>query len=147
LYQLEEGPDARLLLMLFQFLEPIPAMDTFVESDWRIKSDMVGDAKTIRVLSGYESPDGKLDPQHARGFWFDGNGNLVKTYFNGLETRRSDFEDFSGVQAARRIDVLHDGAPAVRIHVAEIAASRQTQNSDLELKGHEITRQFTSEAR
>src|SRR6185437_10807079 len=75
-YQLAEGPDAGMLRFLFRALEPIPALDTFVESDWKIKRDMVDGVSTIRVLTGYEAPDGKLDPQ-VRAFWFDSNNNLV----------------------------------------------------------------------
>ncbi len=70
-YQLAEGPDAGLLQLVMRITEPIPAADTFVESDWRIKRDVVNHVKTIRVLAGYESPEGKLDAQQARGYWFD----------------------------------------------------------------------------
>jgi hypothetical protein len=147
LYQLQEGPDAKLLLLVFQLLEPIPAIDTFVESDWRINSEAYGGAKVVRVLAGYESPEGKLDPQHARGYWFDANGNLVKTFFDDLETRRSEFEDFGMVHVARRMDVYHENAPAIRIHVTEIAPAGTAPKGAFELKGHEVTRQFTSEAR
>jgi hypothetical protein len=148
LFESEEGPDAKLLLMIFQFMEPIPAVDTFVESDWRIKSDTVRNAKTVRVLSGYESPEGKLDPQHARGFWFDVNGNLVKTYSLGLETLRSDFENYQSVHVARRIDVTHDSAPVMHIRVTDVTgANDELPKNAFELKGHEVSRQFTSEAR
>lgn len=148
LYQIAEGPDQKLLLLIFQFMEPIPAMDTFVESDWRITSDTVAGVKTVRVLSGYESPEGKLDPEHARAFWFDTNGNLIKTYFFGLETGRSDSEDYQSVHVARRIDVFHDSAPVMHIRVTEITpADDSLPKNAFELKGHEISRQFTSEAR
>jgi hypothetical protein len=43
-----------------------------------------------------------MDPEHARGYWFDGNGLLVKTYFNGIETLRSEFADFAGIAIARK---------------------------------------------
>jgi hypothetical protein len=92
-YQLSDGPDAGLLRMVLKAIEPIPAIDTFVESDWRIKRDTVDGEKTIRVLAGYESPDGELDPEKARGYWFDENGKLVKTFFNGIETRRLEFQN------------------------------------------------------
>lgn len=148
LYQAAEGPESKLLLLIFQWMEPIPAIDTFVESDWRIESETVADEKLVRVLSEYESPEGKLDPEHARGFWFNANGNLLKTYFYGLEARRSDFQDYQGVHVARRIDVFHDAAPVIRIRVTDItAADDSLPRNAFELKGHEITRQFTSEAR
>jgi hypothetical protein len=148
LYQSEEGPDTKLLLLIFQFLEPIPAIDTFVESDWRITSDTVGDARTVRVLTGYESPEGKLDPEHSRGFWFDANGDLLKTFFLGMETRRSDFVGYHGARVAQCIDVFRDTAQAMHIRVTEISGADDTlPNSAFELKGHVVTRQFTSEAR
>ena len=103
--------------------------------------------KTVRVLTGYESPDGKLDPEHARGFWFDPNGKLVQAFFNGLQTRRSDFEDFAEVKVAHRIDVLRDGALAMRIQVTNISPAGVVPEKTFELKGHEWTRAFTSEVR
>ena len=59
------------LRLVLKVMEPIPAIDTFVESDWKIKRDTVNGTKTIRVLTGYESPEGKLDPEHVRAYWFD----------------------------------------------------------------------------
>jgi hypothetical protein len=106
-----------LLRFVFRVMEPIPAADTFVESDWRIKRDSVHNVPTVRVLSGYESPTGELDPEHARGYWFDSNGPLVKTYFNGIETLRSEFADFAGAVIARKIDVLKDAKVSMQISV------------------------------
>jgi len=60
------SPDAGVLRVVLKAMEPIPAIDTFVESDWRMKWDTVDGVKTIRVLAGYESPDGTLDPEQAR---------------------------------------------------------------------------------
>ena len=147
LFQLGEGPDQGILRFVFRAIEPIPATDTFVESDWRIKSDAMEGTKTVRVVTGYEGPDGKLDPEHARGFWFDPNGNLVKTFFNGLQTRRSDFADFERAKVAHRIDVLRDGVLAMRIQVTKISLAGVVPEKTFELKGHEWTRTFTSEVR
>src|SRR5450432_2953965 len=36
-YQIAEGPDAGVVQFVLKAMEPIPATDTFVESDWRIK--------------------------------------------------------------------------------------------------------------
>jgi hypothetical protein len=80
-YQFAEGPESKLLQLILRVLEPIPAIDTFVESDWRIKRDTVNGVRTVRVLTGYESSEGELDPVQVRGYWFDDNGLLVKTYF------------------------------------------------------------------
>ena len=75
-YQLAEGPDAVVLRTALKVLEPIPAIDTFVESDWKIKRDTVNGIRTVRVLTGYESPEGKLDSVQASGYWFDDAGLL-----------------------------------------------------------------------
>jgi hypothetical protein len=127
--------------------EPIPAIDTFVESDWRIKSDTVDGMKTVRVLTGYESPDGTLDPEHARGFWFDTNGNLVKAFFQNLETRRSAFQDFNGAEVAHEIRVFQNNQLAVFIQVNQLSTAVPEPSKTFEMRGHEWTRAFTAEVR
>jgi hypothetical protein len=146
-YLLAEGPDASLLQLVLKMTEPIPAIDTFTESDWKIKRDKVGGVNTIRVLTGYESPDGDLDPEHARGYWFDDTGRLVKTYFMGIEAQRSDFEDFGGVEIAHRIEVLHDGALGMLIRITQVSAAGTAPANTFELRGHGWTRAFTEEVR
>ncbi len=146
-YQLAEGPDAGILRLVLKAMEPIPASDTFVESDWRIKNDTVDGVKTIRVLTGYESPDGTLDPDHARGYWFDETGKLLKTYFMGLETQRSKFEGFGGVQISHEIKVLRNGSLGMLIQVTELSRAQTVSTNGFKLKGHEWTRAFTDEVR
>jgi hypothetical protein len=146
-YELAEGSDVGLLRLMLKAMEPIPATDTFIELDWRIKSDTVDGIKTIRVLTGYESPDGKLDPVQVRGYWFDEAGNLIKTYFKGVETRRSDFQDFRGAKIAHQIDVLSNGALGMRIHVVEVAPLETIPEKSFDIKGHEYKRAFTDEMR
>jgi hypothetical protein len=146
-YQFANGEDEGLLRLVMKIMEPIPAIDTFVESDWRIKRDTVNDVRTVRVLAGYESPEGRLDPDQARGYWFDDTALLVKTYFNGIETQRSEFEDFAGVKPARRIDALKDGKLAMRIRVTEVTPAGAIPAKTFEVKGHEWTRAFTAEVR
>jgi hypothetical protein len=146
-YQLPEGPDTALLRLVLRVMEPIPAIDTFVESDWRIKRDTVNDVKTIRVLTGYESPEGKFDPEHARVYWFDESGKLLKTFFLGLETDRSQFETFSGVEVPRQIRVLRDGKLAMIITVTQISPPANVDPSTFALPKHEWTRAFTDEVR
>jgi len=138
---------AGLLGLVFRIVEPIPAIDTFVESDWRIKRDAVNGISAIRVLAGYESPEGILDPEQARGYWFDNAGLLVKTHFNGIETIRSDSQDFNGTKVARRVDVLKDGRLAMRIRVLELSNAGVAEPKTFEIKGHEWTRAFSSEGR
>ncbi len=146
-YQFADGEDAGLLRLVMKIMEPIPAIDTFTESDWRIKRDTVNGVRTVRVLAGYESPEGKLDPEQARGYWFDDTGLLVKTYADGIETQRLEFEDFAGTRIARRIDVLKDGHLAMRIRVTEVSPAGTIPAKTFEVKGHEWTRAFTAEGR
>lgn len=146
-YLLSEGPDARLLQLVLRVIEPIPAIDTFVESDWRIKRDTVDGVKTIRVLSGYESPEGDLDPEQARGYWFDENGRLVKAYFEGMDVRMEEFKEVNGVPIAARIRLLYKGGVAMVIHIKGVSDAGTLQEDMFELRGHEWQRSFTSEVR
>jgi hypothetical protein len=146
-YELAEGPDVGLLRFIFKTFEPIPAIDTFEESDWRIRRESVNGVDAIRVLAGYESPQGKLDPEQARGYWFDNSGLLLKTYLSGLETVWSKFEEFNGFKVARQMDILKDGKLAVRISITEIAPAGQVAQDNFVLKGHEWQRMFTAEER
>ena len=146
-YQFAEGEDAGILRFVLKALEPIPAIDTFTESDWKIKRDIIDGVQTVRVLTGYESPEGQLDPEQARGYWFNDTGVLVKTHFKGIETRRSELEDFAGVKIARRIDVLKDGTLAMRINVTEVSSAGATPAKAFDVRGHEWKRAFTDEVR
>ena len=146
-FQFAEGPDAATLRLVFRALEPIPAIDTFQESDWRIKRDPVNGANAIRVLTGYESPEGKFEAEQVRAFWFDNNGLLLKSYFKGIESQRSEFEDFNGVKIAHRIDLLKDGKPGMRIRVTEIVPAASVPPKTFEVSKHEWKRAFTDEAR
>ncbi len=146
-YLLSEGPDAGLLRMVLKAMEPIPAIDTFVESDWRIKRETVDGLKTIRVLAGYESPDGILDPEQARGYWFDESGKLVKTFFKGIETRRLEFQDFGGAQIPHKITVLRNSQMGMLIRVAGISAAGTLPANTFDLPGHKWNRAFTDEVR
>ncbi len=146
-YEFAEGPDAPLLRLLMKAMEPIPAIDTFVESDWSIRPDTVGGMKTVRVLAGYESPDGTLDPQHARAYWFDETGKLVKSYYLGIEIRRSEFEGFGGVEIARHIELLKNGNLGMLIRVIQVSPVGTVPKNNFDLSGHEWTRAFTDEVR
>jgi len=147
LYELKEGPEAGLLQLVFRIVEPIPAIDSFTESDWRIKRDTVGDVSTVRVLAGYESREGTLDTEQARGYWFDDTGLLRKTFFGGIETVRSDFQDLGGVKFPHQIDVLKGGRVAMIIRIVEVTTPADIPRNSFELKGHAWQRAFTSEVR
>jgi len=146
-YRLEEGSQAGLARLVLRITEPIPAIDTFVESDWRMNSASDDGFRVVRVLSGYEGPDGKLDPQHSRGYWFNDQGQLIKTYSNGFETRRSDFQKFEGQSVARSVGLYSDSALALKLTVTELFANPTVGPKVFEVKGHEWTRQFTDEVR
>ncbi len=146
-YELAEGPDVNLLRFVLKTLEPIPAIDTFTESDWRIKRDTVGGVRAVRVLAGYESPEGKLDPQQARGYWFDDSGLLLKTYLTGVQTDWSDFKDFGGFKVARQVEVRKEGNLAMRIQVVDVTPQGAKSTDNFRLKGHEWQRAFTAEER
>jgi hypothetical protein len=143
-YELAEGPDIRLLKFVLKAMEPIPALDTFVESDWKIKRAAVEGVQTIRVLTGYESPEGVLDPAHVRAYWFDETGRLVKTFFTGLESVRSEIEDFGGVAIARQIKVSNSAGVGLFIRVTEVSPAVNVSADEFVLKGHEWTRAFTT---
>jgi hypothetical protein len=146
-YLLSEGPDIGFLAVVFKLMEPIPAIDTFIESDWRMKRDTVDGVKTIRVLAGYESPDGELDPEKARGYWFDESGKLVKTYFHGLESRRLEFQEFGRVQIAHKITLLNKGKLAMLIRVTDLDAAGSIPSGTFDVPHHKWTRAFTDEVR
>lgn len=145
-FEESEGSQAAVLKFLLTILEPIPALDSFHEADWRIKRETINGIPSIRVLAGYESPDGKLDPEQARGYWFDDSGLLLKTFFTRVESQRSDFQDFVGIRIARRVDVLKDARPAIRVSVTAILSPDPPSAGAFQLKG-ESHRAFTSEVR
>ena len=133
--------------MLFDLGLSDPAIDTFVESDWRMRRDTVGGVKTIRVVAGSESPEGVLDPEQARGYWFDEGGRLVKSYFRGMEIQRQEFQDFGGVQVCHMIRMLSQGKLALIIRVSGISASGPSPEDLFVLPGHAWKRAFTDEVR
>lgn len=71
----------------------------------------------------------------------------MKTYYLGMETRPSQFEDFGGVEIARQIKVLRDGAVAMLIHVSDVGSLENVPDGTFELPGHKWTRAFTDEVR
>jgi len=145
-YRYTAGPLAGLMCLVLKILEPIPAIDTFTESDWRIGSDTIGGARTIRLLAGPQDATGNLEAQ-SRGYWFDSSGLLLKTYFSGIETRRSDFQDFNGVRVAHRIEVFKDSRLAMKVTITDVSSTPSVTPEKFKLKGHEWQRKFTDEVR
>ena len=74
-------------------------------------------------------------------------GYSLRLISRGLETQRSDLEDFSGVKIARRIDVLKDRHLAMKIRVIEVNPTGPLPPKTFEVHGHEWTRAFTDEVR
>jgi hypothetical protein len=72
---------------------------------------------------------------------------LIKTFFAGLETRRSQLEEFGGVNIAYQIVVLHNGAPGIEIHVTGVSPVVNVPDGTFDLRGHEWKRAFTDEVR
>jgi hypothetical protein len=145
-YLLEDGTDAGKAKFILQALEPIPAIDTFVESDWRISRQDVDGRSLIRVITGYEAPDGKLDPK-VRAFWFDDKGSLVKSHILGMDILRDNIEDYDGVPVARLIRVKYEGKLVSIIKVSDISPATDVPPATFSLKGHEWTRAFTDQVR
>jgi hypothetical protein len=145
-YLVSQGPDAALLGIVFKAIEPIPAIDTLVESDWRITRQAADGVSLIRVASGHESDDGTLDAQ-SRGLWFNPEGLVVRSHFRGLDTRESQFHDFHGVQIPFQTDVLAGGKLGMRIQVTSIEPAANLSASAFTLSGHDWKRQFTDETR
>jgi hypothetical protein len=145
-YLVSNGSDVPLLQLVLKAIEPIPAIDTFVESDWRISRHTIDGASLIRVATGHESADGTLDAQ-SRGLWFNSNGILIRSHFHGLDTVRSQFQDFHGAQIPYQIDVLSDGKLGMRILVASIETDTNLSSQSFILSGHDWKRQFTDETR
>jgi hypothetical protein len=146
-YRLDEGPDAALLQFVLTAMEPIPATDSFKDSDWKIRRDVSDGAATIRVARGKENPDGTPDAKEFEGYWFDETGRLVKTYLNGLQTRRSRFEDFNGTRVARRVEVLLSGKVGMRMDVTALGMAGAIDSRIFVIKKHDWVRQSTSEVR
>lgn len=147
LYMESDGPDAGVLRLVFIVMEPIPATDTMTESDWRIRREKVAEVSAIRVFRGPEGPNGEFDPVSSEGYWFNQNGQLIKTYFKGIEILPSQVEPYDGAEVARQVDMLKDGKLAMHIVVKELGPAKYETAKDFKLKGHEWQRAFTAEVR
>ena len=138
-YRDSRGSEAALLCLVLKVLEPVPAIDTFSESDWNISRETFNGTSTVRLAAGREN--------EARSYWFDDSGLLLKASIGALEIRRSKFEDFGGVKIARQIDVLKDGRLALPISITEVAPAGTVSPDTFKLNGHEWQRAFTDEVR
>jgi len=146
-YRLGEGPDAAVLQFVLTAMEPLPATDAIRNSDWKIRQETVDGAALVRVARGHQSPDGTPDPKRFEGYWFDGTGQLVRTFLNALQTRRLNFAGFNGMQVARRVEVVLEGKVGMRIDVTSLGPAGTVDPSIFVMKGQEWQRQFSPEAR
>lgn len=146
-YFVESKGDPALLNLLLRVIEPIPSIDTFVESDWRIKRDNHFGPSLIRVMSGYEDPQGNFDPQHSRGYWFNGSGQLIGTYFNGFETTRSQFTPVNGIELPETIKLLKDSKLVCIFTFTPPEPITADEAGSFSIKGHDSQHTFTSEQR
>lgn len=71
----------------------------------------------------------------------------VPLYFLGLETRRSNFEDFDDASIAQDIQVFHNGGLGMLIHVTDVSKTGAQPAGAFVVPGHEWHRAFTDEAR
>jgi hypothetical protein len=146
-YLLSEGPEDKLLRLVMNIVEPIPASDTMTESDWRIRRDPVNGVDAVRVFRGPEGANGELDPAQSQGYWFARSGELIKTYMQGIEILPLQVESYAGVPTPRTITALKDGKVDLRFTVKDIGAADPAAAKHLQLKGHEWQRAFTAETR
>ncbi|WP_158824323.1 hypothetical protein [Granulicella sp. S156] len=149
-YLLIEGPQARVARIVLQVVEPIPAIDTFTESDWRLKRDTVDGNPTLRVLRGDEGPNGNLDPKEVNAYWFDSGGHMLQAYVSKLAFSYAAPQVFQGVEVPRRIIGRSSaGGVAMRLDVDEVSplGASTLPKDEFRLRGHEWKRQFTSEVR
>ncbi len=101
----------------------------------------------VRVARGKENPDGTLDANESEGYWFDETGQLVATRLNKLQTRRSKFEDYSGMKVARRVDVTVAGKVGMRMDVTTLEPAGVVDSHVFVIKRHDWLRQYAAEAR
>ena len=147
-YRLDDGPDAAVLQFVLTAMEPIPGTDSpFRNSDWKIRRDTVDGAATVEVWRGRTNSDGMPDTKDFEGYWFDGEGRLVKTVLNSLQTRRTNFEDYNGVQVARQVEVLLGGKVGMRIEVTALGPAGHVDPHIFTIKRHEWMWQPGSEVR
>jgi hypothetical protein len=147
-YRGEDGSDVGLLRIIVHLMEPIPAIDTFTESDWRIKSEPVDGVAAVRLAVGPEDANGKMEEGNSRAFWFDKDGILLQAVSSGVEIKRKDFARFDDVQIAKRVEIYKATKLAALIEVKELLEGEQVPKTKFAPGGtQEYKRQFTDEVR
>jgi hypothetical protein len=146
-YRLDDGPDAALLQFVLTALEPLPETSSGHMGDWKMQRDPATDEASTRVWRGKEKPDGTPDPQDFEAYWFNGSGQLIRSYLNGLEVRREDFQDFNGVHVARQLQVILAGKVGMKIDVTVLQPLGSVDSKIFTMKGNDWRREHTTEVR
>lgn len=146
-YRLEDGPDVGILRLVLHVMEPIPAIDTFVEPDWKVKRQEVNGVPAVRVAAGPEDATGKMEEGNSRAFWFDADGRLLQAITSGVQIGRINFTSFDGSQVAQLIEVRVKNGLAMQLRVNSLQLGSGEPTDGFVIKGHEYTRAFTDEVR
>lgn len=149
-YLLTEGPQAQIARLVLSVVEPIPAQDTFTESDWSLQRDNIG-VPTVLVLRGRKGPGDVLDPAQRTGYWFDASGRLVQAYTAHLALSYSEYQAFHGGQFPKVIlgRIKPDAGAALRLDLSdpEVLDPATLKKDSFRVSGHEWDRKFTAETR
>jgi hypothetical protein len=71
----------------------------------------------------------------------------VKTYSNGLVTRRLKFADFDGIKVAQLVQVLTEGMVGMQIEVTELGPGGPVDAHLFTIKRHDWDGPYTDEMR
>jgi hypothetical protein len=146
-YRLDDGPDAPLLQFVLTALEPLPEMDGKSQGNWKVDRDPAAGAAVTRVWRGKQNGDGTPDPKDFEAYWFDESGQLVRSYLNGLEIKRENFEDFNGVHVARQLQVNLTGKTGMKIKIKDVQPLGAVDAKIFTVKGNDWRRGYTTEVR
>jgi hypothetical protein len=143
-YRTDDGPDATLLQFVLIALEPLPETSGKHMAKWKVQRD---GTDLTRVWRGKENADGTPDTQDFEAYWFDKNGQLVRSYLNGLDIKRDSFEDFNGVHVARQLQVILSGKVGMKISVTQLQPLGAVDTKIFTMKGNDWLRDYTVEVR
>jgi len=146
-YLIAEGPDAALLRLVMQFIEPIPSAETMTESDWHIRRDVFEGVPAIRVDRGPDRSETEMVQAKWPCYWFDESGHLLRSNTAGFDLRFKEASVYDGVELSRQIDVFQSGELVMHLVIKEIGPADADAGKDFKLKGHETQHIFTAETR
>ncbi len=104
--------------------------ESFHEADWRQGMVKFGGVDLLRVLRGYESPEGELDPVHATAYWLDpATGLLRADYQMSTTATYNGFKEWNGKQVPRRIDMTENDTKSLQIEIDRIEEAANVPDS------------------